>query len=338
MAYFKYLPKVYVRNRTIQEGNHPYQLTRNIFRRIKIKDHLLGSLLGFTQYSIGEGERPDQVARKFYGDSGLDWMVLIINNIINVYEDWPMNREDLYNYTTKNWGDVDRISHYESVEIFATNGEKVLPEGLVVNEDFQFTRSDGTIVPKEDCRRAVTYYEIEEKKNEQKRNIYLIREEYVTDFLNEFKRLCRYLPHAEVDAEGNKKTPTTIAEEFIGVSSYRKPSQSTASTGSAQGGGSSTALIASGGGSGSDSTEPATASNAQQETTTTSTSSTSSQGSSYDGTTTGSSDSSSSSSSGSSSSSSSSSSGSSSSGSSSSGSSSGGGGGYYGSGYQHWHW
>ena len=84
MAYFKYLPKVYVRNRTIQEGNHPYQLTRNIFRRIKIKDHLLGSLLGFTQYSIGEGERPDQVARKFYGDSGLDWMVLIINNIINI--------------------------------------------------------------------------------------------------------------------------------------------------------------------------------------------------------------------------------------------------------------
>ena len=84
MAYFKYLPKVYVRNRTIQEGNHPYQLTRNIFRRIKIKDQLLGSLLGFTQYSIEEGERPDQVARKFYGDSGLDWMVLIINNIINM--------------------------------------------------------------------------------------------------------------------------------------------------------------------------------------------------------------------------------------------------------------
>ena len=211
MAYFKYLPKVYVRNRTIQEGNHPYQLTRNIFRRIKIKDHLLGSLLGFTQYSIGEGERPDQVARKFYGDSGLDWMVLIINNIININEDWPMNRQDLYNYTLKHYGDVDQISHYESIEIFATTGEKVLDEGMVVNENFQYVRSDGTVVPKEDCRRAVTYFEIEQKKNEQKRNIYLIREEYVTDFLNEFKRLCRYLPHAEVDSKGHKKTPTTIA-------------------------------------------------------------------------------------------------------------------------------
>ena len=61
MAYFKYLPKVCVRNRTIQEGNHPYQLTRNIFRRIKIKDHLLGSLR--IHWYHREGERPDQVAR-----------------------------------------------------------------------------------------------------------------------------------------------------------------------------------------------------------------------------------------------------------------------------------
>ena len=257
MAYFKYLPKVYVRNRTIQEGNHPYQLTRNIFRRIKIKDQLLGSLLGFTQYSIEEGERPDQVARKFYGDSGLDWMVLIINNIINIYEDWPMNREDLYRYTVKHYGSVDAISHYESVDIFATTGEKLLNEGITVNENFQYARPDGTLVPKEECRRAVTNFEVQSAKNEAKRNIYLLREDYVGDFLNEFKRLCRYLPHGEIDAEGNKKTPTTIAEEFIGVSSYRKPSQSTASTGSASGSGSSTALIASGGG-GDDSTTAAT--------------------------------------------------------------------------------
>ena len=83
-------------------------------------------------------------------------------------------------------------------------------------------------------------------KNEEKRNIYLLREDYVTDFINEFKKLAKYLPHAEVDDQGNKKTQTSIAEEFIGISTYRKPSQSTASTGSAQGGGSSTALISSG--------------------------------------------------------------------------------------------
>lgn len=249
MAYFRYLPKVYVRNRTIKDGVHPYELCRNIFRRIKIKDDLQGALLGFTQYEIEEGERPDQVARKFYGDSGLDWIVLIINNIINVNQDWPMTRYDLYNYVEQEHGNVDAISHYESNEIFATDGTKVFDEGIVVNEDFQYIRPDGTIVPKSECRHSVTYYEIAAAENEEKRNIYLLRADYVTDFINEFKKLAKYLPHAEVDEQGNKKTKTTIAEEFIGISTYRKPSQSTASTGSARGGGSSTSLISSGGSS-----------------------------------------------------------------------------------------
>ena len=74
----------------------------------------------------------------------------------------------------------------------------------------------------------------------------MLRADYITDFINEFKKLAKYLPHAEIDEQGNKKTETTIAEEFVGISSYRKPSQSTASTGSARGSGSSTALISSG--------------------------------------------------------------------------------------------
>tara|TARA_B100000427_G_scaffold102739_2_gene84905 strand:- start:3837 stop:4718 length:882 start_codon:yes stop_codon:yes gene_type:complete len=246
MAYFRYLPKVYVRNRTIKDGVHPYELCRNIFRRIKIKDDLQGPLLGFLQYEIEEGERPDQVARKFYGDSGLDWIVLIINNIINVNQDWPMTRADLYAYVEQEFGNVDLISHYESNDIFATDGTKVFSEGIVVNENFQYIRPDGTVVPKAECRHGVTYFEVYYNKNEEKRNIYLLREDYVTDFINEFKKLAKYLPHGEVDDQGNKKTQTSIAEEFIGISTYRKPSQSTASTGSAQGGGSSTALISSG--------------------------------------------------------------------------------------------
>ena len=52
MAYFKYLPKVFVRNKTRVNGSQPYELSVNIFRRIKIRDDLQGSLLGFTQYEI----------------------------------------------------------------------------------------------------------------------------------------------------------------------------------------------------------------------------------------------------------------------------------------------
>ena len=157
-----------------------------------------------------------------------------------------MTRDDLYNFVVERHGNVDAVSHYESDEIFATDGTKVFQSGLVVNENFQYIRPDGTVVPKAECRHAVTYYEVYAEQNEEKRNIYLLREEYITDFINEFKKLAKYVPHGEVDVDGNKKTETSIAEEFIGISTYRKPSQSTASTGSAQGSGSSTALISSG--------------------------------------------------------------------------------------------
>lgn len=248
MAYFRYLPKVYVRNRTVVDGNHPYQLTTNIFRRIKIKDDLQGALLGFEQYEIGEGERPDQVAYKFYGDSGLDWVPLIVNNIVNVYEDWPMTRYDLYDYVENKYGSVEGTHHYETYPIYSTAGELLVPEGIEVNESYQYLRPDGSVVPKDQSRKAVTNYEYEHANNEQKRNIWMLREAYVTDFVKEFRKLSAYLPNAEIDEQGNKKTPTSLAEEFIGITNYRKPSQSTASTGSASGSGSSTALIASGGG------------------------------------------------------------------------------------------
>lgn len=248
MAYFKYLPKVYVRNRTSVNGAHPYQLTTNIFRRIKIKEDLQGSLLGFEQYEIGEGERPDQVAYKFYGDSGLDWVILIINNVISTYNDWPMTRYDLYDYVESKYGSIEGIHHYETYEIRSTQGELLVPEGIEVNESYQYLRPDGSVVPKDQSRKSVTNYEYEHAINEQKRNIWMLREAYVSDFVKEFRKLAAYLPNAEIDEQGNKKTPTTLAEEFVGITNYRRPSQSTASTGSATGSGSSTALITSGGG------------------------------------------------------------------------------------------
>ena len=245
MAYFKYLPKVYIRNKAALAGQQPYELAVNIFRRIKIRDSLQGALLGFTQLEIPEGVRPDQIAYDYYKDPGLDWVVLLVNNIINVNQDWPMNREELRHYVQDKYDSIEGIRHYETKEQKLPDGTILLPEGLVVDEEFQYVKADGSIVPKSESRSPVSYYQYESNINELKRNIYLLRPLYINDFIAEFKALCQYLPHAEVDESGNKKTPVTLAEEFIGLPRYNKPRQSSASTGSASGGGSSTALITS---------------------------------------------------------------------------------------------
>ena len=88
MAYFSNLPDVFVRTSSYRQNNvDPYKLAKNIFRRIKIRDELDDVILGFSQYTIKNNQRPDQVAGEIYGSMGLDWVVLLCNNIINVYDD-----------------------------------------------------------------------------------------------------------------------------------------------------------------------------------------------------------------------------------------------------------
>ena len=91
--YFSFLPDVYVRTATYRTNNvDPYVLAKNIFRRIKIRDDVEYLLTGFTQYTIKNQERPDQISDEFYGDPQFDWVILLTNNIINLYQDWHGRR------------------------------------------------------------------------------------------------------------------------------------------------------------------------------------------------------------------------------------------------------
>ena len=86
--YFSYLPDVFVRTKSYRTGtNDPYVLAKNLFRRIKIRDDLSDVILGFEKYTIKNNQRPDQVAEEVYGNVNYDWVVLLVNNIINVYDE-----------------------------------------------------------------------------------------------------------------------------------------------------------------------------------------------------------------------------------------------------------
>lgn len=169
--YFSYLPNVYVRLDSIRkQGVDPYVQAKNIFRRIKIRDDLSGALLGFQQYSVQGNERPDNVAEKAYGDPKLDWVILLANNIINIYNEWPMSEAELMDYVERKYkNNPETIHHYETVEIRNNQGELLLEGGLEVNADYKYTDSNGTIYL--DKVKPVTNYENELASNDYKRKI-----------------------------------------------------------------------------------------------------------------------------------------------------------------------
>ena len=217
--YFSYLPEVYVRTTSYRQNNvDPYSLAKNIFRRIKIREDLSDIIMGFSQYTIKNNQRPDQVAYDFYGDMQYDWVVLLCNNILNVYDEWPMTEDELERYIDSEYESPDSVHHWVTQKIRDTKGRVLIKPGMEVPENWAYTRPDGTVVGKADTVRPISVYDYESEKNNYKRNIYLLRKQYLGGFVEEFKNLVDYLPNSETSEETNaKKSKNTVQEQFVTV-------------------------------------------------------------------------------------------------------------------------
>ena len=138
MGYFNNLPNISLATRPIlfPWSEQQYQTAKNIFRRFKISDASLDSLVYYKQYTVTDADRPDIVSEKVYGDSQYDWVVLLANNIINPYFDWPMPTPVLQDYINVKYEKPFEIKHYETNEIKNSSGDVVLPANQLVGEDF----------------------------------------------------------------------------------------------------------------------------------------------------------------------------------------------------------
>ena len=104
MAYFDFLPNVFVGEGVSDEEAFKYRLVKNIFRRITIRENLEKYVSSFETYELRDGETPAVVAEIALGDPMLDWVVLITNNITDFYEQWPLKEADLVKMVTEKYG------------------------------------------------------------------------------------------------------------------------------------------------------------------------------------------------------------------------------------------
>ena len=134
-TYFRQVPDLDYVNRT--PGNKDisnYIAVKNLFKRGKIRPDIFGNLNFFTKYNIIGDERPDNIAFKEYGDSNLDWVILLANNILNVQDEWPLPQRALDEILLEKYETYEKlhsgIHHYETVEIKNTKGGIILPGEL----------------------------------------------------------------------------------------------------------------------------------------------------------------------------------------------------------------
>jgi len=195
--YFRNIPNLEYINlddNTISE----YSETKNLFKRGQIREDIFGNLAFFNKYQIVGDERPDNVAYKFYGDETLDWVVLLSNNILNVYDEWPLTQESFDSYLLEKYGSYERmygIHHYETNEVRDSNNKLILKPGLVVNSNFAIEYFDPTlnqIIFTRNVITTITNYVYEERIQNDKRSIFLLKSNYIPLIKDDVKTRMKY--------------------------------------------------------------------------------------------------------------------------------------------------
>jgi hypothetical protein len=193
MSYFRELPDIeYQSPFADSNSSQNYVRAKNLFRRVKLRDHLTNVFTLFNKYQIPEGTRPDIVAEAVYGRADYDWVVLMTAGIVNVRDEWPLSNRDIYRYAENIYGeDLNAVHHYETTEVKDSNARLILPAGKVVDSNFTIRNPDdyrATLNPVV----GISNYEYETIKNEEKRSIYLLRPEYLQQYLNDMKKIMYY--------------------------------------------------------------------------------------------------------------------------------------------------
>lgn len=195
MAYFKKLPDVlYPTLKNEKTSSLDYTKIKNLFKRARLRDDFLNAFSAFEKYTIIGDERPDNVSEKIYKDPGYDWLILITNDIQNVRADWPMSQGDFNKFLTEKYTpeELSEIHHYETKEVRSTFGDLILPAGLIVNSSYTFRYSDNGVTKTYSSLNSVTNFEYENRLNEDKRNIIIIRPEFVRTVDKDLKKLFKY--------------------------------------------------------------------------------------------------------------------------------------------------
>jgi len=147
---------------------------KNLLRRVGIRAKVRANTLLFDTYDVRNGETPESLAFKLYGDAELHWVIMLVNNITDRYHDWPMTEAQFLQFIKDKYENIDGTHHYE---ITQTSGDTSIK--IDVGTD-NTNYSDATLI---------TNYEYEQEQQDAKRKIRLLDPSYVADFVEEFKLL-----------------------------------------------------------------------------------------------------------------------------------------------------
>ena len=162
-----------------KDGNQ--KLVTDLMTRVKVREKVADEISLYDTYDVPSGERPEDTAFKHFGSAQLHWVILLTNNITDVYYDWPMSEQSFETFLKDKYTNPDAVHHYE----LSQSSGKTTGSGP---DDYSYlveVNSDAT------GAQSVSNREFEQRLQDEKRKIKLLNESYLSTFIEEFNTLVR---------------------------------------------------------------------------------------------------------------------------------------------------
>ena len=155
-------------------GTGDFRLTPNILKRIAVRANIKTTTSLFDTYDVKEGEPPEMIADKLYGNPEFPWVVLMMNDVVDRYHQWPMSRRQFLAHLNDKYTNVDGVHHYE---ISQSSGDTNIKINI------------GTSNTDHPTATAITNREYEQERQDSLRKIRLLDPDFIDDFVTEFETL-----------------------------------------------------------------------------------------------------------------------------------------------------
>ena len=166
-----------------------FLLVKNIWRRAQVLVEYKSEVTIFTEITVGDGERPEDIATRYYGNPFFNWTILVINDIVDYYNQWPRSIVQLQDYINSKYTNPQATKHHVTTEVKDANENIIVPAGKVVPSNFQVAYFNGSTTVTASPVASITNAAYEFDLNAKKQTIQIVKPDIIEDFVDVYNKI-----------------------------------------------------------------------------------------------------------------------------------------------------
>ena len=180
-----------------------FLLVKNIWRRAQILTEFKSQITIFNEITVQDGERPEDVATAFYNNPFYNWTVLVANDIVDVYSQWPRSITQLQEFINQKYDNPQATKHHVTTEVKDANNNVIVEAGKVVASNYQIAYYNGSNTVTATPVVSISHEQFEFEENAKKAQIQIIKPQIIEDFVEAYYAI---LVKGKVDRVGASAT------------------------------------------------------------------------------------------------------------------------------------